>query len=78
MAKKLVCDRCGLEITDRWDIYKILEGSIAWEETVRSHGSEPRGVFPCKNHVSCGGELRFVENSKVASWYRRITKQDNQ
>ena len=78
MAKKLVCDRCGLEVTDRWDIYKIMEGRTAWEEAARARGAEARGVFPCKNYVRCGGELRFTENSKIASWYNRVTKQNNQ
>ncbi len=29
--QKLICDRCGLELTDKEDINLALEGKWAWE-----------------------------------------------
>ena len=55
--QKLVCDRCGLELTDRDDIELAIEGKWAWEAACRVHGVEPRGILPCKNYVRCGGEI---------------------
>jgi len=67
--KKLVCDRCGLELTDREDIYLALEGKWAWEAACRARGVEPRGILPCKNYVRCGGEIRVV-----AAWRQWLTR----
>ena len=53
--QKLVCDRCGLELTDREDINLALEGKWAWEAACRARSVEPRGILPCKNYVRCGG-----------------------
>jgi len=57
MIKKLVCDRCGREITEREDIYTILDSCETWEQAVRARGGEPRGLFPCKEYRHCHGEM---------------------
>ncbi|MBA7469563.1 hypothetical protein ES703_104956 [subsurface metagenome] len=62
--QKLVCDRCGLELTDREDINLALEGKWAWEAACRAHGVEPRGILPCKNYVRCGGEIVLVTSRR--------------
>jgi hypothetical protein len=54
---KLVCDRCGCEVTEKEDVAAIEAGMDAWENAVRARGEEPRGVFPCKNYVRCHGEM---------------------
>jgi hypothetical protein len=58
---KLVCDRCGMEITGREYVEQILAGMEAWQESVRARGDEPRGIFPCKHYIRCGGELQIVK-----------------
>jgi hypothetical protein len=60
---KLVCDRCGKEITDQYDIDLALAGMEAWRNSVKAKGMEPRGVFPCENYVRCGGEMIAVDDS---------------
>jgi len=55
--KKLVCDKCGNEVTDREGIAVMLEGSAAWHASVKSRGMEPRGYFPCRDHRNCAGEM---------------------
>ena len=65
--QKLICDRCGLELTDREDINLALEGKWAWETAVRARGAEPRGIYPCKNYICCRGELKAV-----FSWHGRL------
>jgi len=67
--EKLVCDRCGLELTDKDDIYLAFEGKEAWEASCRARGVEPRGFLPCENYVRCGGEIVLV-----ASRFRRLMK----
>jgi len=67
--EKLVCDRCGLELTDQDDIDLAFEGKAAWEATCRAHGVEPRGVLPCKNYIRCGGEIVLA-----VSRHRRLVK----
>ncbi len=67
--KKLVCDRCGLELTDKYDIELALEGQDAWEAAAKVRGNEPRGVYPCQNFIRCGGEMLMVENRR--GWRRR-------
>ena len=62
--KKLICDRCGLEFTDREDINLALEGKWAWEAACRARGVEPRGILPCKNYVRCGGEIVLVASRR--------------
>ena len=59
MATKLVCDRCGREITGREEVEQILEGAEAWQVSVRARGDTPRGLFPCENYIRCGGEMQI-------------------
>ena len=72
MAKKLVCDRCGLELTDKDDVELALDGTWAWQTAVRRRGLEPRGVYPCKNFIRCRGEMQLVAGNGVF-WWRRWT-----
>ena len=58
--KRLVCDRCGFELTYKEDVNLALEGQEAWEMAVRARGDEPRGIFPCKNYMHCHGEMQIV------------------
>ncbi|MFC1984145.1 hypothetical protein ACFLVO_03945 [Chloroflexota bacterium] len=55
--RKLVCDRCGLELTDIDDIDLAFEGKETWATSCRERGVEPRGILPCKNYIRCGGEI---------------------
>ncbi len=72
--KKLVCDRCGMELTEKYDMEIALEGKEAWEETVRASGAEPRGVLPCEHFVRCGGEMKLVDDSMVVRCCRSLIK----
>ncbi len=72
--KKLICDRCGIELTDKEDIYAALEGREAWEAAARARGVAPRGILPCKNFVRCSGEINLVANGRVARWWRSLIK----
>ena len=67
--KKLVCDRCGLELTEKEDVYLAFEGQEAWKMAARARGIEPRGVIPCENFIRCGGELIIV--SERRGFWRR-------
>jgi hypothetical protein len=62
--KKLICDRCGFELSDRWDILAALDVREAWENAVRARGAEPRGVFPCKYYIRCQGEMLMVNSRR--------------
>ena len=62
--RKLVCDRCGLELEDKDDIDLAIEGKWAWEAGCRARGVEPRGVLPCKHYVRCGGEIVLVASRR--------------
>ncbi len=62
--KKLVCDKCGYEITEIEEVELALEGQEAWEASRRAEGCEPRGVFPCKYHLHCGGEMKLVKQHR--------------
>ena len=62
--KKLVCDRCGAELTEKYDIELALIGMEAWQASVRARGGEPRGVFPCEHYVRCGGEMQLVDDKR--------------
>ena len=62
--KKLVCDRCGLELGDKDDIDLAIEGKWAWEAACRARGVKPRGVLPCRNYVHCGGEIVLVASRR--------------
>jgi len=57
--KKLICDRCGLELTEKEDREAALEGKEAWQAVVRARGAEPRGILPCENYARCGGEMKL-------------------
>ena len=70
--KKLVCDRCGFEVTGKEDIELALDGHEAWAISLRARGSEPRGIIPCEHYVSCGGEIRLIKYSRVAQWWRSL------
>ena len=58
---KLVCDRCGREVKENEEIEQILSGADAWRTSVRSRGVEPRGIYPCKDYINCGGEMVIVD-----------------
>lgn len=60
--KKLICDQCGREITDPGDIELVLAGRIAWQNSVKAKGEEPRGIFPCQNYRICEGEMIIVDS----------------
>jgi hypothetical protein len=64
MTEKLVCDKCGFELTDKEDIELALEGTEAWQDAQKRRGMEPRGVFPCKYFIQCQGEMQLVKGSK--------------
>ncbi len=64
MAKKLVCDRCGIELTEKYDVEMAIEGTETWQAAVRARGAEPRGVYPCKNFARCGGEMKLVNRQR--------------
>ncbi|MFC1981955.1 hypothetical protein ACFLUN_00555 [Chloroflexota bacterium] len=70
--KKLVCDRCGLELTEKEDIDLALEGKWAWEAASRARGIEPRGVIPCENYVRCGGEIILVNDSRFSRFLQEV------
>ena len=72
--KKLVCDRCELELTEREDIFLALDGREAWEEAVRASGAKPRGVYPCENYMRCHGEMKLISNNAIARLYRWLRK----
>jgi len=55
--KKLVCDRCSAELSDKDDIELALDGTASWHVFLRERGDEPRGLFPCKNWIRCGGVM---------------------
>ncbi len=57
--KKLICDRCGLELKDKDDVDIALEGEEAWEKAAKARGGKPRGIIPCKNYIRCGGEMQL-------------------
>ena len=62
--EKLVCDKCGFELTEIEEIALALDGIDAWQEAVRARGEAPRGLFPCKYYFQCKGEMLLVKASK--------------
>jgi hypothetical protein len=76
-VKKLVCDRCGKELTEKFDVELAIEGAEAWYETCRLRGVEARGVLPCENYVRCRGEMILVRESKILKAFRHMTKADS-
>ncbi len=76
MAKKLVCDRCGFELTEKDEINQALEGQEAWEASAKARGAEPRGIYPCQNYARCGGELQWVEQKRTFLFGRNTDKRN--
>jgi len=72
--KKLVCDRCGLELDKKGEIEMALEGQAAWKAAATGRGIQPRGIMPCQNYVRCGGEMVLVTDSRLDSWQQRFKK----
>ena len=72
--KKLVCDRCGKELTEQHDIDMAFVGMKAWQASVRARGGEPRGIIPCEYYVSCGGEMILVDDSSNGHWHQLLKK----
>ena len=68
--KKLVCDKCGMELTEKYDMDQALAGMNAWATAARARGAEPRGVIPCGNFIRCDGEMILV-NGRRTTWWRR-------
>ena len=73
MARKLVCDKCGQELTEKDEIDLALEGQEVWAVTARARGAEPRGIIPCKNFIRCSGEMKLVNDSKVGHFRQRLS-----
>jgi hypothetical protein len=71
LAKKLRCDRCGFELTEKDDIDLAFEGMAAWHASARARGIEPRGILPCRNYIRCGGEIIMV-NEEGYGWLRKL------
>jgi len=69
-VKKLRCDRCGLEITEKDDLEEAFDGMGAWHMAARARGMKPRGILPCKNYIRCGGEI--VQVVWWREWQRRL------
>ena len=63
--KKLICDRCGRELSEKKDIEIALEGKEAWQAVVRARGAEPRGILPCENYARCGGEMKLFRGKGI-------------
>ena len=59
--KRLVCDRCGMELTDKYDLEMALKGNEAWKAAAAASGMEPRGIIPCQNFVQCRGEMQPLD-----------------
>jgi len=72
--KKLVCDRCGRELANPYDIEVALGGMEAWAARMRDSGSEARGIIPCEHYVRCEGEMIVVNDSITVRSYRRLKK----
>jgi len=71
LAKKLRCDRCGFELTEKDEIDLAFEGMAAWHTSARARGIEPRGVLPCKNYIRCKGEIVEV-NEEGQGWLKKL------
>jgi len=67
--EKLICNRCGYELTDKDDIDLAFEGKEAWAAACRARGVEPRGILPCKHYIRCGGEIVLISSQR-----RRLVK----
>jgi hypothetical protein len=62
--EKLICDKCGFELTDKEAIMMAFEGMEAWQQAQIDRGCEPRGIFPCKYYFQCKGEMQLVKGSR--------------
>ena len=72
--KKLVCDKCGMELNQKDEIEMALEGQAAWEASAIKRGMKPRGIMPCRNYARCGGEIILVTDSRVDNWQQRLKR----
>jgi len=72
--KKLICDRCGRELTEQHDIDMAFTGMEAWQASVRARGGEPRGIIPCEHYVRCGGEMIMADDSSNGHWHQLLKK----
>jgi hypothetical protein len=62
--KKLICDRCGKELSDPEAIDLVIAGMDAWQNSVKARGEEPRGIFPCEYYRNCGGEMIIIDDQE--------------
>ena len=72
--KKLVCDKCGLELNKKGEIEMALEGKAAWEAAATARGIKPRGIMPCQNYARCGGEIILVTDDGLDNWKQRLRR----
>jgi hypothetical protein len=72
--KKLLCDKCGREITNPGDIDLVIAGMSAWQNSVRAKGEEPRGVFPCEHYIRCGGEMVIIDDKTESDKRNKLKK----
>ena len=75
--KKLVCDRCGKEITDKASIELAMEGTETWINYVRAEGSTARGFYPCENHIRCSGEMILISENTAIRYLRKLVIRTN-
>jgi len=54
--EKLVCDRCGIEYTDKASIEYAKKAAAKWRAILKRDGIVARGIAPCPIW-SCKGEL---------------------
>jgi len=59
-VEKLVCDRCGIEYTDKESVDGAKQYREKWAELCREDGVEPRGLSACPI-ITCVGELLLKE-----------------
>ncbi|MFC1932035.1 hypothetical protein ACFLXU_00150 [Chloroflexota bacterium] len=72
--KKLVCDRCGKEFTEKEDVDLAIEGKEAWAVATQARGAKPRGIIPCEHYIRCGGEMKMVTDNRFIHCYRWLVK----
>ncbi|MDP2918793.1 MAG: hypothetical protein Q8O43_01040 [Dehalococcoidia bacterium] len=74
--EKLVCDRCGFELTEKQDVFLALDGIDAWCNAQKARGQEPRGVFPCKYYFQCKGEMILITEKDARKRKKGLFGQD--